>query len=243
MNLTIKIFWITLFSIAMAFLESAVVVYLRALYYPEGFDFPLQPIDGHIAVTEILREAATMIMLIGIAVLAGRTVTERFAWFIYCFAVWDIFYYVLLKVMLNWPGSLMTWDILFLIPVVWTGPVISPVLVSFTMILFAGFIIHFNNKIRNVRIIRKEWLILILGSIVMITAFCWDYSRFILEHYSFSELFSQSIVKDMSDLSVKYIPDSFNWWLFLAGEVIILLGIGNFFKRNYNLQKMNDPEF
>ena len=133
---------VTLFGIAMAYLESAVVVYMREIYYPEGFTFPLKMIEGRIAVTEIFREAATMVMLVTIAMIASRHAIERFAWFLYTFAIWDIFYYVFLYLLLGWPSSLMTWDILFMIPVTWTGPVLAPVINSITMILLATIIIH-----------------------------------------------------------------------------------------------------
>ena len=91
--------WITLFGIAMGLLEGAVVVYLRELYYPEGFGFPLKLMSNQVALTELFREAATLIMLMSIGALAGRTRIERFAFFIYSFAVWDIFYYVFLKLL------------------------------------------------------------------------------------------------------------------------------------------------
>jgi len=135
-----NLIWITFFAIAMAFVESAVVVYLRELYYPEGFNFPLVLLPGRIALTEFLREIATLIMLLGIGFLAGRNFRQRFAWFIYSFAIWDIFYYVFLKLILDWPSSWLTWDILFLIPVIWTGPVLAPVLVSLTMIILSSII-------------------------------------------------------------------------------------------------------
>src|ERR1044072_1504154 len=89
--------WLTIFSIAMGYLETAVVVYLRKLYYPGGFNFPLVPVTLDIAKTEFWREAATLIMLVGIGVLAGKNKTQRFAYFLLSFAVWDIFYYVFLK--------------------------------------------------------------------------------------------------------------------------------------------------
>ncbi|MBL7138880.1 MAG: hypothetical protein ISS17_08905, partial [Bacteroidales bacterium] len=133
---------ITLFAIAMGFLESAVVVYLRAIYYPEGFAFPLKIIEGPVATTEILREAATLIMLITVAILAARRWIIRFAWFIYIFAIWDIFYYIFLWLLLGWPESLLTWDILFLIPTTWVGPVLAPVINSLTMIALAGVMIR-----------------------------------------------------------------------------------------------------
>ncbi|CAN5476760.1 hypothetical protein BH10BAC1_BH10BAC1_14060 [soil metagenome] len=124
------IIWLTVFSIAMGFLETSIVVYLRKLYYPAGFEFPLVPVPIDIATTEFWREVATIIMLIGAGVMAGKNATQRFVFFLYSFAIWDIFYYVFLKLLRNWPESLFTWDILFLIPVPCVGPVIAPCIVS-----------------------------------------------------------------------------------------------------------------
>ena len=137
MKLHQQLFTITAFAIAMGFLESAVVVYLREILYPEGFAFPLSPIPVSLALTELLREVATLIMLVGIGIIAAKRFSTGFAWFIYSFAIWDIFYYLFLKLLLDWPESLFTWDVLFLIPTTWTGPVLSPILVSLTMILLA----------------------------------------------------------------------------------------------------------
>src|SRR5579859_4688314 len=136
-SLHTRMIWLTLFSIAMGFLETAVVVYLRKIYYPHGFQFPLTPVDPDIGLVEFLREAATIIMLVGIGIIAGKNTSQKFAIFLYCFAVWDIFYYVFLKLLLGWPESLFTWDILFLIPVPWVGPVLAPSIVALTMIAFA----------------------------------------------------------------------------------------------------------
>src|SRR5258707_7052052 len=117
MNWKPKTLWIvTIFSIAMAALESAVVVYLRALYYPDGFTVALRMIDPQILLIEIAREAATLIMLIGVACLAGKNFKDRFAYFLLSFGVWDIFYYAWLKAFINWPASIFDWDILFMIP-------------------------------------------------------------------------------------------------------------------------------
>lgn len=232
MKFTKALFWVTFFSIAMGYLESAVVVYLREILYPQGFNFPLVTMDEHLALTEIFREVATIIMLLGIGIMAGRNSPERFAWFLYSFAIWDIFYYVFLKLLLNWPESLMTWDILFLIPVTWVGPVIAPVIVSFTMIGFALTILFANQKKLVVKIHLREWVLLILGSVVLIVAFTWDYSRFMLRSYSFSEIWTVPR-KSLYDLATAYIPESFNWWIFWAGELIILWAIYRFWKKNY----------
>src|SRR5690349_14247608 len=110
---------VCMFSIAMAALESAVVVYLRALYYPDGFSVAFRLIDESIVKVELLRELATIIMLLAIGQLAGKTFNERFAYFLLSFAVWDIFYYGWLKVLIDWPSTLLDWDILFLIPFTW----------------------------------------------------------------------------------------------------------------------------
>jgi len=223
--------WVILFSIAMGFLETAVVVYLRDLIYPSGFKFPLQPIDEHLALTEVLREAATLIMLIGIGVLVGRNATERFAYFILTFAIWDISYYIFLKALLNWPESLMIWDVLFLIPVTWTGPVITPVIVASLMIVLALFVVYFTDKHGKTRILRNEWIMLITGSLIVIVSFCWDYSRFVLQHYSFSEVFTVP-KDDLFNLSLQYSPVSFNWGLYSIGLIVIVWGIVAYVKKN-----------
>src|SRR6218665_2831025 len=135
------LFWVSAFAVAMGFLESAVVIYLRAIYYKTGFDFPLTPMDPALAKVELLREAATVIMLVGIGYLAGTTRLQRFAFFCLSFAIWDIFYYVFLYLFLGWPTSLFTWDILFLIPLPWIGPVWAPCLLALLMIIGSLLII------------------------------------------------------------------------------------------------------
>jgi len=111
-----QLWWLIVFSVAMGFLEAAVVVYLRLHYYPNGFEFPLVPLEERIATVEILREAATLVMLIGVGVLAGKNLQQRVAFFLLAFAIWDLVYYVGLKLVLDWPSSWLAWDILFLIP-------------------------------------------------------------------------------------------------------------------------------
>ena len=84
--------WLVTYAIAMAYVESAVVVYLRALYYPQGFAFPLAPLPPDMVAIEIGREAATLVMLLGVAMLAGRERWERFPVFCVSFGVWDLFW-------------------------------------------------------------------------------------------------------------------------------------------------------
>ncbi|GBC96332.1 hypothetical protein HRbin16_02134 [bacterium HR16] len=142
---------VALFAIAMGYVEAAVVVYLRALYYPDGFPIPIKlgslPIrftripefenrmPQSMLRTEIGREAATIIMLASLAWLVGSAPLHGLGAFLLAFGVWDIFYYVFLKLLIRWPQSLKTLDVLFLIPVPWIGPVWLPVTVSAVMIV------------------------------------------------------------------------------------------------------------
>ena len=137
--------WLGIFSVAMAFLEAIVVVYLRQLYYPQGFDFPLSPLAPKTIAMEWLREIATIIMLVAVGAIAGKNPLQKFASFLYSFAVWDIFYYVGLKLILDWPSSLLTWDILFLFPVRWIGPVLAPVICSLLWSSLQELLFFFNK--------------------------------------------------------------------------------------------------
>ncbi len=130
-----RIVLLALFSAAMAFVESAVVVYLRGLFYPEGFYGALAAMPVFYYATEVFREVATIVMLATVSLLAARRGWwERAAYFLFCFGVWDIFYYVWLYALLGWPPSLLTTDVLFLIPVPWVAPVLAPVAASAVMI-------------------------------------------------------------------------------------------------------------
>jgi hypothetical protein len=125
-------------AIAFAFVEAAVVYYLRKLFALEyaavftqrTFRFPMDYL-----VYEQGREAATMVMLVAVGLLAGRTLWQALAYWLFAFGVWDVFYYVWLRVLLRWPSSLHTRDLLFLIPEEWWAPVWLPVCIS------AGFIV------------------------------------------------------------------------------------------------------
>jgi hypothetical protein len=226
------LFWLTVFSIAMGYMETAVVVYLREMYYPGGFGFPLKPVGYSIAVTEIIREAATIIMLAGAGVMTGRTLTEKFGNFVYSFAVWDIFYYVFLKLLLHWPDSLLTWDLLFLIPVPWVGPVICPVINSLSMILLAFVIAYFTDTGGQVKLTVKEWTLLVTGSVIVIVSYTLDYSSYILSHFSIAELLDELNRDVILSYASEYIPKHFDWWIYIAGELLILSGIGIFAVRN-----------
>ncbi|MCX6235685.1 MAG: hypothetical protein NT175_13365 [Bacteroidetes bacterium] len=219
------------FAVAMAFLESAVVIYLRALYYPGGFDFPLKLMDPRIAGTEIFREAATIIMLLTAGIITGRNNMERFGYFILGFGIWDIFYYLFLKIILNWPESLMTWDILFLIPSVWVGPVLCSIINSLTMILLALLIIHFTNRGKNPMINITEWILLIAGSLVIITSYTEEYIRYVTSEFSLSEILSSSRKDEVLAYAFRFIPQKFNWYIFAVGAILHIVAVVHYFRR------------
>jgi hypothetical protein len=79
---------------------------------------------------EMSREAATIIMLAAIGILAGTTWAERGLFFLWTFAFWDLFYYLSLYILIRWPPKLTTTDVLFLIPRPWIAPVWFPVSVA-----------------------------------------------------------------------------------------------------------------
>lgn len=170
-----RIFWLITFSIAMSFLETAVVVYLRELYYPNGFSFPPAVMDRRIGIIELFREAATVIMLASVGIMVGRSANQRLAFFIGAFAIWDIFYYIFLKILLDWPESFFTWDILFLIPVPWIGPVLAPIIISITMLSLAAVLVLRDLQNPAYRLSIREWLLLLAGSFVVVSSWTVDY--------------------------------------------------------------------
>ena len=123
------------FGVAFGFVEAAVVVYLRLGLglVPLGnvkYPLPLQDVPHHLLAIEVAREVATIVMLVSLALLVARRARERWAMFLYVFALWDIAYYAGLWVTIGWPSSLLSDDILFLIPVPWISNVWYPLLVS-----------------------------------------------------------------------------------------------------------------
>jgi hypothetical protein len=226
-SLQTRIFWLTAFSIAMGYLEAAVVVYLRKIYCPGGFHFPLTPMEPGIGMTEFWREASTIIMLLAIGILAGKNTSQKFGIFIFCFAIWDTFYYIFLKLLLGWPESLFTWDILFAIPVPWIGPVLAPCLLSLTMIILSMAVIYYQERGIDVHLKAKEWIVLSVGSLVVIISFTQDFLKY-------SGAYDGPTIpgKDrMYTIFGTYIPITFNWWIFIAGETLILAGIISFINR------------
>ncbi len=219
---------IVLFGAAFGYVEAAVVVYLRAIYSPWHAHyhpevpaddlFPLLRIDqlremGPEHVTrlniELGREFATLLMLGGAALMVGRNLREWVAVFVACFGVWDIVFYLVLKALLNWPASLFTWDLLFLLPVPWVGPVLAPVLVAISMIGVGLAVLWREYRGDPVDVGRMRWVVIIVGGILVFVSFTADF---------------------MNTTSGGY-PKPFHWPLFLAGEATWLFVLCIAFKR------------
>ena len=141
-----QLLWLGLWGISFGMIEAAVVIYLRKIYYPAEFHFPPVPFGDCLFKVELAREAATLLILWAAAELSTKKLLTKFAVFMLLFGLWDIFYYVFLKTFLNWPESFLTWDILFMIPWVWAGPVLAPILVSLGLISAGIMILHSKEK-------------------------------------------------------------------------------------------------
>ncbi|MBI3678950.1 MAG: hypothetical protein HY235_00855 [Acidobacteria bacterium] len=221
-----------LFSVSFAYIEAAVVVYLRAIYEPlrqqlipgrpAGDVFPLierdrlraaAPDAARLLNVELVREAATLVMLAAAALLVAG---DRELWLpslAVIFGIWDLCFYGFLRLWTGWPESLLTWDLLFLIPVPWVAPVLAPVLVSLALVACGLAALRQAVSLR-----RWHWAGLILGGVLILLSFLWD---------------SQHVMAGN-------LPRPFRWPLFSIGEA---LGVGAFVhalgttKQSRNLQR------
>ncbi len=185
--------WLWLLGIAVGYVEGAVVVYLRALYYPEGFHFPVLLISDRLAAVEIAREAASILLLSAAARLAGERFLERFGAFMVLFGVWDLVYYVVLAVLVGWPASLADWDILFLIPVPWVGPVWAPCLVSVVLVVAGSWLYWTAERPRHVQPL--DWAVEVAAGLLVVGAF----------------------VAEWRVVPEQRVPESFPAWILLGG--------------------------
>lgn len=220
-----------IFSLAMGILEAIVVVYLRAIYYPQGFEFPLSSISPQMLYVEFLREIATIIMLVTLAAIAGKNSLQKLSYFLYSFAIWDISYYIWLKQLLNWPPSFLTWDLLFLIPVAWIAPVLAPIVCSLTMILLAGCLVCLQERGYAVKIKFPEWGSMMLGAVIIFCTFIWDYSKIIVQGGFLSSFWTLAQNDHFQQIISQYKPTEYNWYLFALGEICILSALALIVKR------------
>ena len=203
---------VVMYAAAMAWVESAVVFYLRTMidriepHQPN----PL-PIIGGIASVELPREFATLVMLFAVGFLAGRTWRARLGFAAIAFGAWDIFYYAFLKIFCGWPHSLLDWDVLFLLPLPWWGPVLAPVLISLLLILWGALALLFERQRRPTVSNGCAWALSFAGTALALYVFMAE---------------SISASRRGLDAICTVLPGEFNWpafcsaWLLMAAPVM-----------------------
>jgi hypothetical protein len=165
------------FALAMGFAEAAVVVYLRAALEAAAAVPAFDPdTPGTYEPIEVAREAATLVMIAAVGILAGRTPLERLAWAAVVFGIWDIVYYLGLRLTIGWPSTLDTWDVLFLIPTAWVGPVWAPMVVSAALIA-VGLAARLLRAGRALRVGPLRAVAALAGGVLVIVSFLVDTER------------------------------------------------------------------
>lgn len=202
---------VSLFAIAMGFLEAICVVYLRQILLPPDGSLNSIPFTNFNFTVEIIREITTMVMLTTVAILAAYNWRTRLAMFFLAFGIWDIFYYIGLKIFLNWPATIVEWDALFLVPVNWYGPVLAPVLISMYFIIVSIVIVFREATGKKLHITIPVILLQLL--------------TFVVWYYSFTK--DSSVISEFGYESATY-----SWLLFVLGIIFCSVGIFITFRNN-----------
>ena len=195
------------FAAGMAWVEAACVYYLRVMvdrvepYQPD----PL-PFRGILGDVELVREGATLLMLAMTGLLAGRTWRTRLGYAAIAFGSWDILYYVFLRIISGWPASLFDWDILFLLPLPWWGPVLAPVCIASLMIVWGTLVTQWQDRIPATRFTRASWGVSWAGILLALGVFMADSIR---------------ALPGELDTVRQVLPTAFNWPLF--GAALLLM--------------------
>jgi hypothetical protein len=219
MTAKFRLLTVAVFAAAMAWVESAVVLYLRTLvgrlqpYQPE----PL-PNFGGLGEAELVREAATLAMLLAVGGLAGRNGRTRLAFSLFAFGVWDILYYLFLVPLTGWPASLLDWDILFLLPVPWWGPVIAPVSIA-AILASGGAVVALKDT--DDRPLRPGWVGWIPGAVGALMAL-----------YSFVEETLPAAGRGLESAR-QTLPVQFPWTIFLCGLLLMFFPVMDILRRAF----------
>jgi hypothetical protein len=193
------------FAASMAWVEAACVYYLRAMVdRVEPYQANPLPMHGVLGPVELVREAATLIMLLTVGGIAGRTRTTRLGYAAIAFGVWDILYYVFLKIICDWPKSLFDWDILFLIPLPWWGPVIAPVSIALLMIVWGTLVTR--DAVRDTAAASIWWRFSAFGTALALYVFMAD---------------SFHAVGQGPHVLRTLLPTAFNWPLFAVAVTLM----------------------
>ena len=198
---------VALFAVAMAWVEAATVYYLRVMVdRVDPYRANPLPMDGIVRPVELVREAATLVMLAAIGALAGRNARTRLGYAAIAFGVWDVFYYVFLKLISGWPTSLFDWDILFLLPLPWWGPVLAPVCIALLMIAWGTQVTQEAASPAARPLTSMVWRLNWLGVALALYVFMADALR--------------AVPRGM-DATKAVLPTTFNWPVFVVALLLM----------------------
>ncbi|MDH3675359.1 MAG: hypothetical protein OES12_07670 [Anaerolineae bacterium] len=204
-----RLIWLTLFSIAMAHVEAALVVHLRTIYYADNplEIFPLAILSQRDFNIELAREVATVVMILSLALLAEKGFTRVFAAFVYVFGLWDICYYVWLKLMIGWPQGWLEWDVLFLIPWPWFGPWITPVLIALMFVVWGGWTLSQKD---HQQFTRNSIILFTFGAALALATFLLPGVR---------------LLAGGAEAFRNFTPAAFSWILFGVGYLLMFIAL------------------
>ena len=215
------------YAAAMAWVESAVVFYLRTMMNRiEPYQPDPMPMMGGLASVELPREFATMVMLAAVGCLAGRTWRARLGYAAVAFGIWDIAYYVFLKIMCGWPHSLLDWDVLFLLPLPWWGPVLAPVLISLLLIFWGTLASQFEQIHPPTLSNGRAWILNFAGVALALYVFMAD---------------SIAAARGGFDAVRTMLPEKFDWKLFSVALLLMSAPVAQTF-RSLSAQRTATPE-
>jgi hypothetical protein len=185
------------------------------------------PLIGTLGPVELARELSTLIMHFTIGVLAGRTWRARIGYMAVSFGIWDVFYYVFLKVMCGWPNSLLDWDVLFLIPLPWWGPVLSPMLIAVLMVVWGTLASQFELSERPAFSEWRAWGLNFLGIALALYVFMADAIR---------------VADQGVEVIRNVLPVQFNWPLFCIALLLMAVPVVQLFRQAIERPKLVDVE-
>lgn len=197
---------VAVYAIAMAYVEATVVVYLREIYGIEDIVRDLPATTDRFTAIEVGREAATVVMLLTVGWLAGLRLQDRLGHFVFAFGLWDITYYGWLALLEGWPRSLLDWDVLFLIPVPWWGPVLAPALIAAVMCVAGAAAVFGADRGVSWRLSRTNAAVALAGVGIMLYTFMAD---------------ALGAAPDGMDAVARVRPSDFQWPLFLVGFAVM----------------------
>jgi hypothetical protein len=201
-QMSVRARWIIVvaFAVAMAWMEAATVFYIRALVGRiEPYQAEPLPLQGPLGNVELWREAATLVMLAAVGCLAGRTWRQRAGYAALAFGIWDVLYYVFLRPISGWPNTLLDWDILFLLPLPWWGPVLAPVSIAVLLIVWGTMVTQGSDRAVRDTPARWTWALAGIGAVLALCIFMTDAFR---------------ALPDGRDAILRVLPTGFNWPLF-----------------------------